>query len=60
MLRSKYIDVALILFMAYFAFTRFSKGQIGFGIFFLVLCLLNVLTIAIKVKQEKEMKSKTQ
>ena len=45
MLRSKYIDLALILFMAYFAFTRFAKGQIGFGIFFTVLCLLNILNI---------------
>ena len=57
MLKSKYIDVALILFMAYFAFTRFEKGQIGFGIFFTVLCFLNIVTVAVKVKQEKETKN---
>lgn len=53
MLKSKYIDLALILFMAYFAFTRFDMGQMGFGIFFAVLCLLNILTFVMKIKQEK-------
>jgi len=53
MLGSKYIDMGLIVFMAYLAFSRFAKGQIGFGIFFTVLCLLNILTVVMKIKQEK-------
>ncbi len=60
MLRSKYFDIALIMFMVYFAFSRFSSGQIGFGIFFTVLCLLNILTLVMKVKREKETKSSAQ
>ncbi|WP_342515080.1 hypothetical protein MKY34_10345 [Sporosarcina sp. FSL K6-1522] len=60
MLGSKYIDVALILFMGYFAVTRFSSGQVGIGIFFTVLCLLNTLTLVVKVKREKETKSNAQ
>jgi hypothetical protein len=50
---SKYIDLALIVFMSYFAFTRFTSGQIGFGIFFAVLASLNILTLVMKVKKEK-------
>lgn len=57
MLGSKYIDLALILFMGYIAISRFSNGQIGFGIFFTVLCLLNILTFVMKVKQGKDTKS---
>jgi len=57
MLGSKYIDLALILFMGYFAISRFSSGQIGFGIFFVVLCLMNILSLVMKVKREKETKS---
>ena len=51
---SKYIDLALIAFMGYFAFTRFSSGQTGFGIFFTVLALLNILTLVMKINKEKE------
>ena len=54
MLGSKFIDVVLILCMAYFAVTQLSKGQIGFGIFFAVLCVVNILTLVMKVKREKE------
>lgn len=52
--KSKYFDVALILFMGYIAITRLTNGQMGFGIFFAVLCLLNVLTLVMKIRQEKE------
>lgn len=54
---SKYIDLALILFMGYFAITRFMDGQIGFGIFFTVLSLLNILTLVMKVNKDKAAKS---
>ncbi len=50
---SKYIDIALILFMSYFAITRFADGQIGFGIFFTVLSLLNILTLVMKINKDK-------
>ena len=42
---SKYIDLALILFMGYFAITRFRDGQIGFGIFFTVLSLIEYFNV---------------
>lgn len=51
---SKYIDLALILFMGYFAFTRFANGQIGIGIMFTVLALLNTVTFVMKTKQIKQ------
>ncbi|MBO0587689.1 hypothetical protein [Sporosarcina sp. E16_8] len=54
---SKYIDIALILFMSYFAVTRFADGQIGFGIFFMVLSLLNILTLVMKIKKDKAAKN---
>ncbi|MER2089799.1 MAG: hypothetical protein ABS920_08675 [Sporosarcina sp.] len=54
---SKYIDLALIAFMGYFVFTRFADGQIGFGIFFTVLALLNILTFVMKIKKEKATKT---
>lgn len=60
MLGSKYIDLVLILVMAYIAITRFTEGKMGFGIFFAVLCLLNVVTFVMKVKQEKETKNDPQ
>ena len=53
---SKYIDIALILFMGYFAITRFTDGQIGFGIFFTVLSLLNILTLVMKINKDKSRK----
>ncbi|HJF32008.1 MAG TPA: hypothetical protein K8V56_09555 [Sporosarcina psychrophila] len=53
---SKYIDLALILFMGYFAITRFSTGQFGYGTFFMVLALLNILTLVMKVKKDKAAK----
>ena len=54
---SKYIDLALILFMGYFAITRFADGQIGFGIFFTVLSLLNILTLVMKINKDKAAKN---
>ena len=54
---SKYIDLALILFMGYFAITRFTSGQIGFGIMFAVLALLNILTFVMKVNKDKAAKT---
>lgn len=60
MLRSKYIDVALILFMGYFSYNRFSDGQVGFGIFFTILCLLNILALVMKIKAEKDTKDTAQ
>jgi hypothetical protein len=40
--------------MGYFAFSRFSDGQIGFGIFFTVLCVLNILALIMKIKSGKD------
>ena len=54
---SKYIDIALILFMSYFAITRFRDGQIGFGIFFTVLSLLNILTLVMKINKDNAAKN---
>lgn len=56
-MRSKYIDIAFILIMSYFAFTQFTSGQIGFGIFFTVLTLLNILTLVMKVNKAKVVKN---
>lgn len=50
MMGSRYIDIALIIFMGYFAYTRFAEGQIGFGIMFTVLALLNITTFVVKTK----------
>lgn len=53
---SKYFDFGLALFMAYFAYTRFANEQIGFGILFVVLCLMNLLTGFMKHRQSAEKK----
>ena len=53
---SKYIDLGLIVFMSYFAITRFTGGEIGFGIFFTVLALLNILTLVMKINRVKAAK----
>lgn len=45
---SKYIDIGIALFMAYFAYTRFVSGQTGFAILFTVLFILNVVTAVVK------------
>lgn len=50
----KYIDVALIIFLSYFAFDRFTTGQTGIGIMFTVLALLNVFVLTVKIKQDKK------
>lgn len=49
-----YIDIALILFMGYFAFTRFANEQYGFATMFAVLCVLNIFTAVVKYKKTKE------
>ncbi|MFC5604534.1 hypothetical protein [Sporosarcina koreensis] len=49
----KFIDIALIIFLSYFAFDRFSKGMTGIGIFFTVLALMNVFVLVMKIKQDK-------
>ena len=59
MLKSKYIDFVLILVMAYIAFSQIANGKMSFGIFFAVLCLLNIVTLVMKLKQEKLAKSNT-
>ena len=56
--KSKYFDVALILFMGYIAITRLTNGQMGFGIFFAVLCLLNVLTSCYENQTRKRERKK--
>lgn len=51
---SKYLDLGLALFMGFFAYTRFANEQIGFGILFVVLCLMNLLTAFMKHKRVNE------
>ncbi|CAM3143140.1 hypothetical protein FITA111629_06200 [Filibacter tadaridae] len=59
MMKSKYIDIAFIIFMGYFAYNRFMNDQTGIAILFVVLCLMNVLTFIMKTRQAKtETKSK--
>lgn len=53
-MKSLYIDIALILFMGYFAFTRFANEQYGFATMFAVLCVLNIFTAVVKYKRTKE------
>jgi hypothetical protein len=55
-MRSKYLDLALILIMSYFAITKFADGEIGFGLFFTVLSLLNILTLVMKMNRVKSVK----
>jgi hypothetical protein len=49
----KFIDIALIIFLGYFAIDRFIKGQTGIAIFFTVLALMNVFVLVMKIKQDK-------
>lgn len=51
---SKYIDIALAIFMGFFAYTRFANEQYGFAILFSVLFILNLLTAFMKHKRLKE------
>ncbi|MDW0117081.1 hypothetical protein QTL97_09050 [Sporosarcina thermotolerans] len=50
----KYIDIALIIFLGYFAIDRFSKGQTGIAIMFTVLSLMNIFVLIMKIKQDKK------
>ena len=52
-MRSKFFDYAMAIFMAIFAYTRFANEQYGFGALFAVLFLMNLLTIIVKHKSEK-------
>jgi len=49
----KFIDIALIIFLGYFAIDRFTKGQTGIAIFFTVLAVMNVFVLVMKIKQDK-------
>ena len=49
----KFIDIALILFLGYFAIDRFTKGQNGVAILFTVLALMNIFVLVMKIKQDK-------
>ena len=51
---SKYFDLGIAVFMGYFAYTRFVNGQVGFGILFVVLGLMNLLTAFMKHKKVNE------
>lgn len=55
---SKYFDLGIALFMAYFAYTRYAAEQYGFAILFTVLCVLNLLTGFMKHKRSKEQEEK--
>lgn len=48
---SKYLDIALAIFMGFFAYTRFMNEQYGFATLFAVLCLLNAFTAFMKHKR---------
>ena len=51
---SKYFDIAIAAFMAFFAYTRFTNEQYGFAILFTVLFFLNIVTIIVKYNNEKK------
>ncbi len=51
---SKYFDLVIAAFMAYFAYTRFVEGQTGFAVLFVVLFILNILTFTVKLRKEKQ------
>ena len=51
---SKYIDIALIIIMGYFAYNRLTNGQYGIAILFAVLALLNTVSAVVKHKKSKE------
>lgn len=53
----KYIDIALIIFLTFFAVQRFMTGQTGIGILFTILALLNVFVLSVKIKQDKKEKT---
>lgn len=50
----KFIDIALIIFLGYFAIDRFIKGQTGIAIMFTVLTLMNGFVLFMKIKQDKK------
>lgn len=52
-MKRKYIDLAFMVFMGYFALTQFNDGRTGYGILFAVLALMNMMTFMLKSKQEK-------
>lgn len=54
---SKYLDIILAVFLAFFAYTRFANDQVGMGILFVILCLMNIFTGILKHKKAGEKKS---
>lgn len=53
---SKFIDLAMIVLLSYFAIDFFSKGKTGLAIFFAVLTVLNGFIFTMKIKQDKDKK----
>jgi len=51
---SKYFDLAIAIFMGYFAYTRFMNEQYGFAALFTVLFVLNLVTMVVKHKKDKQ------
>lgn len=55
---SKYVDLVIGIFMAIFAYTRFTNGQTGFGILFLVLFIANMIVFVMKHRNQIPEKKK--
>ena len=55
---SKYVDLVIGIFMAIFAYTRFTNGQMGFGILFLVLFIANMIVFVMKHRNQIPEKKK--
>lgn len=45
---SKILDISLAVFMGYFAYSKFSNGEMGFAIFFSILFVMNVVSAVVK------------
>lgn len=56
--KSKFFELAIALFMIYFAYTRFVLEQYIVGGLFTVLALLNLVVFSVKLKQERNEKTK--
>jgi len=56
---SKYFDLIIGGFMAYFAYTRFVNEQYGFAALFTLLFILNMVTTVVKYNNEKKNKEST-
>ncbi|MCG7344548.1 hypothetical protein MHZ92_10405 [Sporosarcina sp. ACRSL] len=49
----KFIDIALIILLGYFAIDFFTKGRTAVAILFTVLAVLNTFVLVMKIKQDK-------